>query len=127
MPLLVTEKESRTMRVKGRNNRIQSVGTKVTSEEEAELIHAAESDGKFISEWVREVLLRAAREQGKIADPVMTEIQCLRLLFINSLEPLLRGEKWSAEQFKEMVRYVKANKHKVASELMESYREGTGE
>lgn len=127
MPLLTTEKESRIMRVKGRNNRAQSVGTKVTVEEEAELIHAAESDGKFISEWVRDVLLRAAREQGKMADPVMTEIQSLRLLLINALEPLLRGEKWSAEQFKEMLRYVKSNKHKVAADLMESYRSGAGE
>ena len=33
----------------------------------------------------------------------------------------------SAEQFKEMLRYVKSNKRKVAAELMESYREGTGE
>lgn len=127
MPLLTTEKESRIMRVKGRNNRAQSVGTKVTVEEEAELIQAAESDGKFISEWVRDVLLRAAREQGKIADPVMTEIQSLRLLLINALEPLLRGDKWTAEQFKEMLRYVKSNKHKVAADLMESYRSGAGE
>lgn len=126
MPLLTTEQKSRIMRVKGRNNRIQSVGTKVTAEEEAELVHAAEVDGKFISEWVREVLLRTARGQ-KAADPVMTEIQALRLIFINALEPLLRGETWSAEQFKEMVRYVKANKHKVAAEIMVSYREGTGE
>jgi hypothetical protein len=126
MPLLTTEKESRIMRVKGRNNRTQSVGTKVTAKEEAELVHAAEVDGKFISEWVREVLLRTAREQ-KMADPVMTEIQALRLIFINALEPLLRGEKWSAEQFKEMVRYAKANKHKVAAEVMVGYREGTGE
>ena len=127
MPLLTTEKESRIMRVKGRNNRAQSVGIKVTVEEEAELIQAAESDGKFISEWVRDVLLRAAREQGKIADPVMTEIQSLRLLLINALEPLLRGDKWTAEQFKEMLRYVKSNKHKVAADLMESYRSGAGE
>jgi hypothetical protein len=127
MPLLVTKKANRLMRVKGRNNRTQSVGTKVTVEEEAELIRAAEADGKFTSEWVRDVLLRTARDRMQAPDVLITEIQALRLILINSLEPLLRGEKWTAEQFKEMVRYVKTNKHKVAAELMTSYREGTGE
>jgi uncharacterized protein (DUF1778 family) len=127
MPLLVTEKANRLMRVRGRNNRTQSVGTKVTVEEEAELIRAAEADGKFISEWVRDVLLRTARERIQTPDALITEVQAIRLILINSLEALLRGEKWTAEQFKEMVRYVKTNKHKVAAELMASYREGTGE
>jgi uncharacterized protein (DUF1778 family) len=127
MPLLVTEKANRLMRVRGRNNRTQSVGTKVTVEEEAELIRAAEADGKFISEWVRDVLLRTARERIQTPDALITEVQAIRLILINSLEPLLRGEKWTAEQFKEMVRYVKTNKHKVAAELMASYREGTAE
>jgi hypothetical protein len=106
---------------------VQNIGTKVTSEEEAELIHAAKADGKLIGEWVRDVLLCAARDRVQPADPLMTEIQALRLLFINALEPLLRGEKWSAEQFKEMVRYAKANKHKVAAELTTSYRQGAVE
>jgi uncharacterized protein (DUF1778 family) len=127
MPLLKAEKTNRLMRIKGRNNRSQSIGTKVTTEEETELVRAAEADGKFISEWVRDVLLRTARERMRTADPLMTEIQVLRLILINSLEPILRGERWSAEQFKEMVRYVKTNKHKVAAELMASYREGAGE
>lgn len=127
MPPLVIEKANRLMRIKGRNNRTQSAGTKVTVEEEAELVRAAEADGKFISEWVRDVLLRTARERMQTPDPLMVEIQTIRLILINSLEPLLRGEKWTAEQFKEMVRYVKTNKHKVAAELMASYREGTGE
>lgn len=127
MPLLKAEKTNRLMRIKGRNNRSQSIGTKVTTEEETELVRAAEADGKFISEWVRDVLLRTARERARTADPLMTEIQVLRLILINSLEPILRGERWSAEQFKEMVRYVKMNKHRVAAELMASYREGAGE
>ena len=51
----------------------------------------------------------------------------IRLLLINALEPLLRGEKMTAEQFKELLRYVKTNKHKAADEMLASYAEGTTE
>lgn len=127
MPLLDLEKSNRTMRMKGRNNRSQSIGTKVTAEEETVLIHTAEIEGKFISEWVRETLLRAARERIEPADALMAEVQALRLLLINTLEPLLRGEKMTPEQFKEMLRYVKTNKRKAAADMLASYAEGTTE
>jgi uncharacterized protein (DUF1778 family) len=127
MPVLDLEKSNRTMRMKGRNNRSQSIGTKVTAEEEIVLIHTAETEGKFISEWVRETLLRAARERIQPADALMAEVQALRLLLINTLEPLLRGEKMTPEQFKEMLRYVKTNKRKAAADMLASYAEGTTE
>lgn len=127
MPALDLEKSNRTMRMKGRNNRSQSIGTKVTIEEETVLIRTAEIEGKFISEWVRETLLRAARERIQPADALMAEVQALRLLLINTLEPLLRGEKMTPEQFKEMLRYVKTNKRKAAADMLASYAEGTTE
>ena len=127
MPVLDLEKSNRTMRMKGRNNRSQSIGTKVTVEEETVLIRTAEIEGKFISEWVRETLLRAVRERIQPADALMAEVQALRLLLINTLEPLLRGEKMTPEQFKEMLRYVKANKRKAAADMLASYAEGTTE
>jgi hypothetical protein len=124
MPVLAIEKSNRTMRIKGRNNRCRSVGTKVTAEEETELIHAAEAEGKFISEWVRETLLRTARERTQPADVLLAEVQAIRLLLINTLEPLLRGDKMTPEQFKEMLRYVKTNKRKAAADMLASYAEG---
>jgi uncharacterized protein (DUF1778 family) len=127
MPVIDLEKSTRTMRMKGRNNRSQSIGTKVTVEEETVLIRTAEIEGKFISEWVRETLLRAARERIQPADALMAEVQALRLLLINTLEPLLRGEKMTPEQFKEMLRYVKTNKRKAAADMLASYAEGTTE
>jgi hypothetical protein len=45
------------------------------------------------------------------------------LLLINTLEPLLRGDKMTADQFKEMLRYVKANKRKAAEDVVASYAE----
>lgn len=127
MAVLETRQMNRTLRAKGRNNRCQSVGTKVTPEEETELIRLAESDGKFLSEWVRDTLLRAARERTRPADALMAEVQAIRLLLINTLEPLLRGEKMTPEQFKEMLRYVKTNKRKAAADMLASYAEGATE
>jgi hypothetical protein len=53
----------------------------------------------------------------------MGEVTSLRLLLVNTLEPLLRGEQMTSEQFKEMLRYVKANKRKAAEDTLASYAE----
>ena len=111
MPVQAEKGEKDLRRLRRRVARSQSIGTKVTAEEKAELIHAARADGRLINEWVRDVSLRAARDRVQPADPLMAEIEAIRLLFIYTLEPLLRAGKWSAEQFKEMVRCAKANKH----------------
>jgi len=55
------------------------------------------------------------------------EIAGLRLLLINTLEPLLRGDKMTADQFKEMLRYVKANKRKAAEDAVANYAERSTE
>ena len=44
-----------------------------------------------------------------------------------TLEPLLRGDKMTAEQFKEMLRYVKVNKRKAAEDTLASYAERSTE
>jgi hypothetical protein len=48
-------------------------------------------------------------------------------LLINALDPLLRGEQMTSEQFKEMLRYVKANKRKAAEDAVASYAERSTE
>jgi hypothetical protein len=57
----------------------------------------------------------------------MGEVTSLRLLLINALDPLLRGEQMTSEQFKEMLRYVKANKRKAAEDAVASYAERSTE
>ncbi len=119
---------SRSVRLRGRTTRSQSVSTKLTPQEEREVLTAAQSQGKAPSEWARDVLLHAARgQQRSDAVAVFAEIQALRLLLINTLEPLLRGERMTTEQFKEMLRYVKTNKRKAAVDMLASYAEGTKE
>lgn len=120
--------ESRLQRIKGRETRSQSIATRFTRAEEKTLLRVASDRGMNLREWSREVLLEAARGSRLYDENALfAEVQGLRLILINALEPLLRGEKWTAEQFKEMLRYVKSNKHKVAADLMESYRSGAGE
>jgi hypothetical protein len=119
---------NKSARLRGRTTRSQSVSTKLTPQEEKEVLDAAESQGKAPSEWARDVLLYTARGQLRgdgIA--VFAEVQAVRLLLINTLEPLLRGEKMTPEQFKEMLRYVKTNKRKAAADMLASYAEGTTE
>jgi len=102
-----------------------TVGGKFTDAEAKSLARKAASRGQLLSEWAREALLAAIREQYKVDEnsALFIEVQALRLLFVNALEPLLRGEQMTAEQFKEMLRYVKANKRKVADDVLASYTE----
>ena len=129
MALLSTQTQTEQRRVRGREKRNITLNTKLTEAEFAAVEKYCEARAIAFGEWVRELVLRElkgpAAEYG--TSPVMVEIQALRLLLINALEPLLRGEQWSAEQFKQMLLYVKSNKHRVAAELMESYRSGIGE
>lgn len=106
-----------------------TVGGKFTDAEAKALAKKAASRGQLLSEWAREALLAAVREQYKDEEntALFIEVQALRLLFINTLEPHLRGEQMTAEQFKEMLRYVKANKRKVAEEVLASYAERSTE
>lgn len=120
--------EGRLQRLKGREARTQSIATRFTRTEEKMLLRVAASEGRNLREWTREILLVAAQQQRQEAGAVLfAEVQALRLLLINTLEPLLRGDKMTPEQFKEMLRYVKTNKRKAAADMLASYAEGTAE
>jgi hypothetical protein len=106
-----------------------TLNTKLTEREFAEVEQFCESHSVAFSEWVREVVLREVRgaDVRPANLPLIGEITGLRLLLINTLEPLLRGDKMTPEQFKEMLRYVKTNKRKAAADMLASYAEGTTE
>ena len=74
---------------------------------------------------VKSCCAKSRNEAGHLV--LMGEITSLRLLLVNTLEPLLRGDKMTAEQFKEMLRYVKANKRKAAEDTLASYAERSTE
>jgi hypothetical protein len=128
MLLQVEAQMSKPGRLRGRARRSQSIGTKLTEKEESACLAAAEKAGKAPSEWARDVLLSSVRPRESSQDSALfVEIQALRLLLINTLEPLLRGDKMTSEQFKEMLRNVKTNKRKAAADMLASYPEGTTE
>jgi len=73
--------------------------------------------------------MREVRDNSRNATDLalMGEVTSLRLLLINTLDPLLRGEQMTSEQFKEMLRYVKANKRKAAEDTLATYAERSTE
>ena len=51
----------------------------------------------------------------------MTEIVALQLFLTNALLPVACGERMSAEQYQELMRNVKTNKHRAAREVVAQY------
>lgn len=129
MTLLSTESRPSHRRVRGRAKRNITLNTKLTELEFAQVEQFCESQSIALSEWVREVVLREVRNLDKPASalPILGELTGLRLLLVNTLEPLLRGEKMPPEQFKAMLQYVKTNKRKAAADVLASYAEGKTE
>ena len=129
MAVLNIETTRRKGTVKGRESRNQTLNTKLTPTEAAAVEAASEADGKAVGQWLRDLALRelGGNNLQLLSLALMGEITAMRLLLINTLEPLLRGDKMTAEQFKEMLRYVKTNKRKAAADMLASYSEGTTE
>ena len=115
--------------VKGRESRNQTMTTKLTATEAAAVEAVSGGEGKTVGEWLRDLALRELRDHGDQGRSLalMGELAGVRLLLINTLEPLLRGEKMTQEQFKDMLRYVKTNKRKAGVDMLASYTEGTTE
>lgn len=114
-------------RVRGREKRSITLNTKLTRTEFAEVERYCESRGFGFGEWLREVVFREIRGTQNPPLALMGEITAIRLLLINALEPLLRGDKMTPEQFKELLRQVKTNKRKAATDMLASYAEGATE
>ena len=70
MPILGNEMKRRKGAVKGRECRNRSLNTKLTATEAAAVDAAADSEGKAVGEWLRDlVLARTCRGTTSIAIP----------------------------------------------------------
>ena len=100
--------------------RIRTASTKLTEAEFVELECFASQRGQSVSEWVRQTLLNEARSQGDSAMSlhIFTELVGIQLLLMNTLGPLLRGERVTAEQLDALLRQVQSTKAKKAQELL---------
>jgi hypothetical protein len=120
MPEQAEKSEKNLRRLRGRMARSQSIGTKLTPDEERQILAAAEADGKAPSEWARDLLLRGAvaSNRGEMEMHIFTELVGIQMLLMNALDPLLRGEKMTQEQLAALYRRVQATKTTQAQELL---------
>ncbi len=120
MPEQAERSEKNLRRLRGRLARSQSIGTKLTPDEERQILVAAEADGKAPSEWARDLLLRGAvaSNRGEMEMHLFTELVGIQMLLMNALDPLLRGEKMTQEQLAALYRRVQATKTTQAQELL---------
>ena len=120
MPEHAEKSEKSLRRLRGRMARSQSIGTKLTPDEERQILVAAEADGKAPSEWARDLLLSAsvATNRGEMEMHLFTELVGIQMLLMSALDPLLRGEKMTQEQLAALFRRVQTTKAARARELL---------
>ena len=120
MPIRAENHEANLRRLRGRVARSRSIGTKLTPEEERQILAAAEAGGKAPSEWVRDLLLRGAvaSNRDEMEMHIFTELVGIQMLLMNTLEPLLRGDKLAQEQLAILFRRVQTTKAAQAQELL---------
>jgi len=108
----------RLARSTGRSGRDRMANARVTAREQRELHEAARAQGKSLSEWARDVLLREARRSE---DPLFTELIATRMLLLNLLKPLAMGQVITSEDFSRISATVRSDKRKVAQEIQQQY------
>src|SRR6202020_2324714 len=86
-----------------------------------ELEDAASGEGKALSEWAREVLLREARRPKE--DVLLTETIATRMLLLNLIKPLAKGQKVTEEYVTDLMATVRADKRKATQEVLQQYAE----
>lgn len=111
--------EQRISRSQGRTARDCVAQARVTEQEHEDLLKAAQSDGRALSEWAREVLLREARRSAD--DPLFIELIATRMILLNLLKPLAMGQAVTPEDFARISASVRNDKRKVAQEIQQQY------
>jgi hypothetical protein len=100
--------------------RSRQIGVRLTETEYAALEKVAWKSGRTIGDWSREQLLMAIEttENGGSFNLLLTEIIGLQMFLTNVLAPLVQGERLSSEQYQDLMRHVRANKHKAAQQVL---------
>jgi hypothetical protein len=111
----------------GREFRTVTASTKVTDQELAQLENAAAARGVRLGEWIRDVLLRAARSTDREADPLMVEIIAVQLFLTRALSSIACGDPMTPDQYQELMRNVKAHKYRAAQEAIAQHAKETKE
>jgi len=93
------------------------VNTRVSESEYQELEKRALAAGKRLSTWMRDVLLRELDEQEPLT-LLLAEVLGIRMVLLNILEPLARGQSISAEESGKRISAIDVRKVKRARERM---------
>jgi hypothetical protein len=110
----------RSDKLLGRDRRSRNLSTKLTAQEAKTIEEAASRAGKTPSEWARDLLLRGVVNgfQTPMEMHIFTELVGIQMLLMNTLEPLLRGDKFAPEQLTILFRQVQTTKAAKAQELL---------
>ena len=98
----------------------RTIGVRVTEPEYLALEAEAWKMGKTIADWARDQMLgrQAFHGTGSLDEHLFTELVGIQLLLMNTLGPLLRGERLTAEQLDAVLRQVQSAKARKAQELL---------
>jgi len=115
---MIEERASEKLR--GRARRSCNLSTKLTAEESKAVQEAAARAGKTPSEWARDLLLNSVvvGSHTQMEMHIFTELVGIQMLLMNTLEPLLRGDKIAQEQLTILFRQVQTTKVTKAQELL---------
>jgi hypothetical protein len=116
---VVMIERQRSEKLLGRDRRARNLSTKLTVQEAKAIEEAASRAGKTPSEWARDLLLRGViGSQTPMEMHIFTELVGIQMLLMNTLEPLLRGDKFAPEQLTILFRQVQTTKAAKAQELL---------
>jgi len=110
----------------GREFRTVTASTKVTDQELAQLESTAAAQGVRLGEWIRDVLFREAKlsTDAPETDPQLVEIIGLQMFLTRILSTIACGDRMTLDQCQELMRNVRANKHRAACDVVAQYRKG---
>ena len=115
---MIEERSSEKLR--GRDRRALNLSTKLTASEAKAIEQAASRAGKTPSEWARDLLLTGVviGSHTSMEMHIFTELVGIQMLLMNTLEPLLRGDKIATDQLTILFRQVQTTKAAKAQELL---------
>ena len=99
--------------------RTRTVSTRVTEAQYAALQEQAWSAGKTVCDWARECIVQGLEKSPrKLEEHLFTELVGIHLLLMNTLGPIVRGERMAAEEVAAVFREVQARKARKAQEIL---------
>ena len=102
--------------------RSKSISTKVSEEEYAQLVALAGT--QTISEWVRTVLLKAAKLSGA-EQAILAELLALRTIVVNLHFSLAQGQTLSTEDMQRLIERADQSKFDKARQRLEHVAGGS--